>query len=187
MRVDVFFGAHSVASADVAGRVVVVIDVLRASTTIAVALANGARTVIPFESSDEVVTRAKAFERAETSAGGRTAECCRSRASTSAIRRSSSRATAWRGGRCSSRRPTAPPRWSRSRGARRGRGLVRELTPVAAMLRAAARAKTDVAIVCAGRSGSSRSRTPPARAGSCAHHPARLATWRSTTRARPRC
>src|SRR3954468_8360691 len=40
------------------------IDVLRASTTIAVALANGARTVIPLESSEDVVTRSKQFERA---------------------------------------------------------------------------------------------------------------------------
>ena len=36
---------------------------LRASTTIAVALANGARAVIPFESSDEAIMRAKPFER----------------------------------------------------------------------------------------------------------------------------
>ena len=52
MRLDVFFGAHGLTSADVQGRVVVVIDVLRASTTIAVALAHGARTVIPFESAE---------------------------------------------------------------------------------------------------------------------------------------
>jgi 2-phosphosulfolactate phosphatase len=48
----------------VQSRVVAVIDVLRASTTIAVALANGARTVIPLESPEDVVTRAKQFERA---------------------------------------------------------------------------------------------------------------------------
>jgi 2-phosphosulfolactate phosphatase len=41
----------------------VVIDVLRASTTIAVAIANGARQVIPCESAEEAVTRSKAFER----------------------------------------------------------------------------------------------------------------------------
>ena len=51
MRVDVVFGGASLAPADVAGRVVAVIDVLRASTTIAVALSNGARAVIPLESS----------------------------------------------------------------------------------------------------------------------------------------
>jgi 2-phosphosulfolactate phosphatase len=44
VRLDVFFGHAEVTP----GRVVAVIDVLRASTTIAVALANGARAVIPF-------------------------------------------------------------------------------------------------------------------------------------------
>jgi 2-phosphosulfolactate phosphatase len=63
VRLDVFFGGHHVTPADVQGRVVLVIDVLRASTTVAVALANGAKAVIPFESSDEVVDRAKQFER----------------------------------------------------------------------------------------------------------------------------
>ena len=63
MRLDVFFGGHQMTPADVLGRVVLVIDVLRASTTVAVALANGAKAVSPFESSDEVVARAKQFER----------------------------------------------------------------------------------------------------------------------------
>jgi 2-phosphosulfolactate phosphatase len=70
VRIDVLFGAASVAPADVAGRVVAVIDVLRASTTIATALSNGARTVIPLDSSDEVVTRAKAFERRDVRLAG---------------------------------------------------------------------------------------------------------------------
>ncbi len=70
MRLDVFFGAHGLTSADVQGRVVVVIDVLRASTTIAVALANGARTVIPFESAEEAITRSKAFERGDYKLAG---------------------------------------------------------------------------------------------------------------------
>ena len=69
MRVDVLFGT-AVPSSDIAGRVVAVIDVLRASTTIATALANGARAVIPLESSDDVVTRAKAFERADVRLAG---------------------------------------------------------------------------------------------------------------------
>jgi 2-phosphosulfolactate phosphatase len=55
---------------EIASRVVVIVDVLRASTTIAVALANGARTVIPLESSDAVVTRAKAFERTDVRMAG---------------------------------------------------------------------------------------------------------------------
>jgi len=68
--VDVMFGAASVAPSDVAGRVVAVIDVLRASTSIATALANGARAVVPFESSEEVVTRSKAFARSDVLLAG---------------------------------------------------------------------------------------------------------------------
>jgi 2-phosphosulfolactate phosphatase len=64
MRVDVFFGAAQLPPAHVTGRVVAVVDVLRASTTIAVALANGAKNVVPVESSDEAILRSKAFERA---------------------------------------------------------------------------------------------------------------------------
>lgn len=70
MRLDVFFGAHLMTPADVQGRVMLVLDVLRASTTVAVALANGAKTVIPFESSDEVVARAKQFERSDVLLAG---------------------------------------------------------------------------------------------------------------------
>jgi 2-phosphosulfolactate phosphatase len=45
------------------GRVVAVIDVLRATTSIATALSNGARTVVPVESADVALMRAKDFER----------------------------------------------------------------------------------------------------------------------------
>jgi 2-phosphosulfolactate phosphatase len=68
--VDVVFGGASLAPSDVAGRVVAVIDVLRASTSIAAALANGARAVIPFETSEEAVTRSKAFERRDVLLAG---------------------------------------------------------------------------------------------------------------------
>ena len=74
------------------GRVVAVIDVLRASTSIAAALANGARAVIPLESPDDVVTRAKALERVRRPARRRADDAARFPASTSATRRSSSRA-----------------------------------------------------------------------------------------------
>ncbi|MEO6444275.1 MAG: 2-phosphosulfolactate phosphatase [Gemmatimonadaceae bacterium] len=70
MRVDVVFGAASLTGADVNGRLVVVIDVLRASTTIAVALSNDARTVIPFESAEEAITRSKSFARGEYKLAG---------------------------------------------------------------------------------------------------------------------
>ena len=70
MRLDVFFGHHQLTPADVQGRLVAVIDVLRASTTIAVALANGARTVIPFESGEEAVTRSKSFGRGDVRLAG---------------------------------------------------------------------------------------------------------------------
>jgi 2-phosphosulfolactate phosphatase len=63
VRIDVVFGAQQLAAQDVQGRVVAMIDVLRASTTIAVALAHGARSVIPMESPEDVVTRSKQFER----------------------------------------------------------------------------------------------------------------------------
>ncbi len=63
MRVDAVFGVQQLTPQDVQGRVVAVIDVLRASTTIAAALAHGAKAVIPFESSEEAVTRSKQLER----------------------------------------------------------------------------------------------------------------------------
>lgn len=70
MRVDVFFGPQEVAPSDVANRAVAVIDVLRASTTIAIALANGARAVIPLASSEEVVSRGKSLARSEVRLAG---------------------------------------------------------------------------------------------------------------------
>jgi 2-phosphosulfolactate phosphatase len=63
VRIDVIYGVQALAPQDTQNRLVAVIDVLRASTTIAVALANGARTVIPLESSEEVVNRSRTFER----------------------------------------------------------------------------------------------------------------------------
>ena len=70
MRIDVLYGVQNITPQDVQGRVVAVIDVLRASTTIATALANGARTIIPLESPDDVVTRARQFERGEVLLAG---------------------------------------------------------------------------------------------------------------------
>jgi len=70
MRVDAFFGIGGLTPSDTSGRIVLVIDVLRASTTIATALANGARAVIPLDSTEDVVTRAKAFARSEVRLAG---------------------------------------------------------------------------------------------------------------------
>ncbi len=70
MRLDVVFGIQQLAAVDLQQRVVAVIDVLRASTTIAVALSHGARTIIPLDNSEEVVTRAKQFERAAVRTAG---------------------------------------------------------------------------------------------------------------------
>ena len=70
MRCDVFFGIQQLTPSDVQSRCVAIIDVLRASTTIATALANGAKAVIPFESSEEAVLRAKNFARSEVKLAG---------------------------------------------------------------------------------------------------------------------
>jgi 2-phosphosulfolactate phosphatase len=70
VRLDVFFGLGEITPAESSGRVVAVIDVLRASTTIAAALANGARAIIPFESYEEAALRAKSFGRAEVRLAG---------------------------------------------------------------------------------------------------------------------
>ena len=53
MRVDVALVPARQASQDSAGRTVVVIDILRATTTVCAALAHGARAVIPCASPDE--------------------------------------------------------------------------------------------------------------------------------------
>ena len=58
------------AAGDTQGRVVAVIDVLRASTSIAVALQNGAKSVIPELDSDAVITRSKQFERSQVLLAG---------------------------------------------------------------------------------------------------------------------
>ena len=70
MRVDVYFTPQEVTPADVANRVVAVVDVLRASTSIAIALENGARAVIPLATSEDVVSRAKNLARSEVKLAG---------------------------------------------------------------------------------------------------------------------
>jgi 2-phosphosulfolactate phosphatase len=70
VQIDVFFGTAGVTPADVSGRAVAVIDVLRASTSIAVALDNGAKAIVPFEKSEDVVSRAKEFGKTDVRLAG---------------------------------------------------------------------------------------------------------------------
>ena len=65
MRLDVFFTPNQVKPVETAGRLVVIVDVLRASTTVATALGNGAKTVIPVEGADEVINRSREFTRSQ--------------------------------------------------------------------------------------------------------------------------
>jgi 2-phosphosulfolactate phosphatase len=55
MRIDVYFTPLGPKEGDFTGRGVIVIDVLRATTTIATALANGAKAVVPAATSEEAV------------------------------------------------------------------------------------------------------------------------------------
>jgi 2-phosphosulfolactate phosphatase len=57
LRLDVFFTPKEPAPADLSGRTVVVIDVLRATTTMLAALCNGAREILPVASVEEAVRK----------------------------------------------------------------------------------------------------------------------------------
>jgi len=63
VRLDVVYAPIAVTPADVAGRTVVVVDILRATTSIAVALANGAKAVLPAASTEEALRIAQNLER----------------------------------------------------------------------------------------------------------------------------
>ena len=60
MRIAVHYLPHFVAESDLAGSTVIVVDLLRASTTICLALANGAKCVIPSVEVDETFAKAAA-------------------------------------------------------------------------------------------------------------------------------
>lgn len=151
MRVEVFFGGHSVAPGDVAGRIVVIIDVLRASTSIAVALANGARAVIPFETSEEVVTRAKALERRDVKLAGERRMLAIAGFDLGNSPKEFTR-EAVEGKTVLMTTTNGTPAIMNTAGAR---DVVIasyvNYTPILTMLRAALRGGTDVTIVCAGR------------------------------------
>lgn len=59
MKLDVVFTPQGLLPADVAGRTVFVIDVLRATTSMCAALAHGAKAIIPVASSEEAVRLAQ--------------------------------------------------------------------------------------------------------------------------------
>src|SRR5207244_5292597 len=63
MKIDVHFTPLGLAAGDLAGHGVVVIDALRATTTVITALANGAKAVIPAASSEEAVRLASNLEK----------------------------------------------------------------------------------------------------------------------------
>ncbi len=63
MRVSVYFTPGELAASELAGRTVVVIDVLRATSTLVEALANGARSVFPAQTTDDAVRLAQALGR----------------------------------------------------------------------------------------------------------------------------
>ena len=151
MRLDVFFGGHQMTPADVQGRVVLVIDVLRASTTVAVALANGAKAVIPFESSDEVVARAKQFARDDVLlAGERRMHTIPGFDLGNSPREYSAEAVEGKTVLLTTTNGTVA-----LAGIQGARDVVVasyvNYSAVSAMIRAAARGDTDVTIVCAGR------------------------------------
>jgi 2-phosphosulfolactate phosphatase len=66
MKIDVFFSPGVVDEATVEGRDTVVIDVIRATSTLVEALANGARAIFPTVSTEEAVKLASSLGREET-------------------------------------------------------------------------------------------------------------------------
>jgi 2-phosphosulfolactate phosphatase len=63
MKLSVYFTPLGLTPAAVAGKPVIVLDVLRATTTIVAALAHGARAVLPTASSDEALNLAPNIEK----------------------------------------------------------------------------------------------------------------------------
>jgi len=70
MKIDVFFSPIGIDGPDVVGRNVVLIDVLRATTTIAVALTNGAKAVVPAASTEEALRIAQNLEKGDVLLAG---------------------------------------------------------------------------------------------------------------------
>lgn len=66
MRIDTYFTTAEVDPQSLAAAVVVVIDVIRATTTMTEALANGARAIYPTASTEDAVRLAQSFGREDT-------------------------------------------------------------------------------------------------------------------------
>lgn len=66
MKLDVYWTPTEVERAMLHDRVVVVIDVLRAATSVAVAIANGARAILPTESTEDALRLVRSLGRDET-------------------------------------------------------------------------------------------------------------------------
>jgi 2-phosphosulfolactate phosphatase len=65
MKLHVYFTPLGLTPAAITGQPVIVLDILRATTTIVAALANGAKAVVPTASSEEALKVAPKFERKE--------------------------------------------------------------------------------------------------------------------------
>ena len=65
MKIDVAITPESFSDEDIEGKTVIVVDVLRASTTITAALARGADKVLPLATIDEVKKNAEQYPRAK--------------------------------------------------------------------------------------------------------------------------
>lgn len=70
MKISIFFTPLGLSSTDIANKPVIVVDILRASTTIIAALANGAKAVVPAGATDEAIRIAQNLERDTTLLAG---------------------------------------------------------------------------------------------------------------------
>jgi 2-phosphosulfolactate phosphatase len=153
LQIDVFFHGGAAGQSDLSGRVVLVIDVLRASSTIAVALSNGARAVVPCEGVDEATTRARSLDRRDVVLAGE-----RRMAPISGFDLGNSPATFTEGAVAGKTVLLTTTNGTAAMLATQGAsevvvGSYVNYTAVLALLRAAARAGTSLSIVCAGSNG----------------------------------
>jgi len=153
LKLDVYMSPREISPGDMQGRVVAVIDVLRASTCIAIALNNGARSVVPVEDIDEAITRSKQFEHTQVRlAGERKMKAIPGFDMGNSPLEFTSEAVSG----CTVVITTTNGTKALA-GLQGARDIVVasyvNLSAISAMLRAAARADTDISIVCAGTEG----------------------------------